>query len=511
MQKPSIKLFSKLIGFEHAAPNNVLMSSAFLMVLAFEICTAIISAYDSDIWFILASGKETLSNGIPFVNPSSAYDVELSIIVQQWLYGAFAFLLYDSFGTCGLYAGTTVLVLLFVFACFQLVKEIRQTATAAEIVLACALVCFPGLSIYITMRPHILTMALYVLIILLCEKGRRTGNWLYIAPIPLVVAFHVNIHMSMAVLDPFIVSWYIILAFFDGKAKGKGLLIAACAAIASFLALLVNPYGIDGALYVVKSYGYASYKNAIVEMSPLSFSSPFEVFIAVFGLLYLGCLALCARKDGLRQVLLNPLNWFTAAFLVLTVMNLRNEWVFFLFAFLSLASVIPRDKGIAFKKPISPEAKKIATVSASIIAPVLLVASFALHCTSTETEDGVSMPVDAVRHIDSKRSPSDEVKVACSFISGGFLEFHGMKVTIDARPEIWQPKITGVDQNLYYNYIDAVLCEDEDEYTAYFESLGCDYVLITYESNWIPDGIFDRSELYEKAVSGNGYDLYERK
>ena len=51
------------------------------------------------------------------------------------------------------------------------------------------------------------------------------------------------------------------------------------------------------------------------------------------------------------------------------------------------------------------------------------------------------------------------------------LEFNNMKVTMDARPEIWQPRISGVDQDLYYNYIDAVFDEDENAYVKYFEDI----------------------------------------
>ena len=504
------KFIGQVVEFKSDAPNNIFMSSLLIIVLAMEVCGAIISAYDSDIWFILASGKDVFTSGVPYINTFEAYEYDMNIIIQQWLYGLFTFLVYNFLGTSGLYALTTIFILLFIFVCFSTVKELRGSKSGMEIILIFALMCFPGLAIYITMRPHILTMTIYVLIILLCEKAKRANNKLYLLVIPVLVAFHVNIHMAMAVLDPFILSYYALISLFDNRRTNKTVTITLAACLFSFVALLINPYGIDGALYVVKSYGYASYRGAIIEMAPITLANPFEIFLFAFGAIYVIYTLFYVRKNGIKAVLLNPLHVFALVFWILSMMNLRNEWVFFLFAFLSIVSLVPRNKGLVFKRPFSKFVDKAALISSVAVSIVLFCCSFAIYCTNVKPEDGIITPTGAVNYINNEAASDDSKTIACSFISGGFLEFNNMKVTMDARPEIWQPRISGVDQDLYYNYIDAVFDEDENAYVKYFEDLGCQYVLITYEASWIPDNVFDASSLYEHVVDGDGYDLYKK-
>lgn len=50
-------------------------------------------SYDSDGWFLLATGREILKNGIPYANPWS-FSSYRPIVVQQWLHDV---LLYGSY------------------------------------------------------------------------------------------------------------------------------------------------------------------------------------------------------------------------------------------------------------------------------------------------------------------------------------------------------------------------------------------------------------------------------
>ena len=72
-----------------------------------------------------------------------------------------------------------------------------------------------------------------------------------------------------------------------------------CAALAAMCAAsLLNPYGADGSLYVLKSLGEAAYGGAIVEMQPLwvQLGPLFAVPVATMAL---GPIALC-RRSGAR-------------------------------------------------------------------------------------------------------------------------------------------------------------------------------------------------------------------
>lgn len=102
------------------------------------------------------------------------------------------------------------------------------------------------------------------------------------------------------------------------------------------LAACVNPYGAGGALYVFRSYGAASYHDAILEMAPPPFLSSFGIMIILQIVICSVYFHKARRPDDVRLLL------FSIGTALLAMMHVRNFW-FMTFALvpvcLRLASV----------------------------------------------------------------------------------------------------------------------------------------------------------------------------
>lgn len=104
----------------------------FLILLACVMSTAGFlmqgnGSYDSDGWFLLATGKQIVENGIPYANPWSLVSYR-PIVVQQWLHDV---LLYGSYTLAG-YAGTILYqILLAAVVALALAFAIKDSAINA--------------------------------------------------------------------------------------------------------------------------------------------------------------------------------------------------------------------------------------------------------------------------------------------------------------------------------------------------------------------------------------------
>lgn len=157
-------------------------------------------SYDSDGWFLLATGKQIVEHGIPYANPWS-FSSYKPIVVQQWLHDV---LLYGSYILAG-YAGTIVYqALLAAIVALSIAFAIRgfdDRSLTLPRLLFCIGLAFFGAGIYISVRPTAWSMACMCLTIGVCTRWRRTGDWRYLMALPAITVLHVNMQSAMWHLD----------------------------------------------------------------------------------------------------------------------------------------------------------------------------------------------------------------------------------------------------------------------------------------------------------------------
>ena len=448
----------------HVRRSDKVVEFAVFVPLMFLL--GVTTFYNNDIWFILATGREVFENGIPFTNPFALHE-GLRVVVQQWGLAVELYLVFRLFGMAGVAVQTGVAFcvfgLLFRKAASLFVSNGNRLIALAVIPCTALLVA----ARYFSMRPILYSAIMLLIVYLVLERYKRTGSTLTLAILPVIVIVHVNMHASFWLFDVVLAALYLLSvpknSVFDYYAYRKAPLVIAI--LLMILASLVNPYVLDGSLYVLRSYGIASEFGIVELQSPQLWS--------VSGLIIVLLLALTmfVLGRGASYSIDMQLTCLTAGALLLEVKNGRNGWFFIAAASLLMLAL---SRNLAHRiKPKQSLSQGRTILSASFVAVwggCALCAAMYLH-NGFEVEDGVDTPVKAIETLSSEVSSDAKggVSLFNGFNNGGFFEWYGYRVIMDPRPELWAPSITSSEVDYareYVSYMDRELAASDivDEY-----------------------------------------------
>ena len=257
---------------------------------------------DSDVWFLLATGREIARNGIPHDNPFSIWPGQ-GIVVQQWLHDLWLWAWYTAGGYTGVAVSACVPAGLLFWQLARLMGDAaggRLSASALAFCLAVPAVC---ICMYISVRPTLWTALLCTVTARTMLRYLKDGDRRVLLWLPAVAAAGVNLQAAQWPLLAACAAAFALpcpheIADADARRAWSARALPICAAVAGMCAAsLLNPYGADGSLYVLKSLGEAGYGGAIIEMQPLwvSLGPLFAVPVAAMAL---GPAALRSRSDA---------------------------------------------------------------------------------------------------------------------------------------------------------------------------------------------------------------------
>lgn len=438
-------------------------------------------SYDSDGWFLLATGKRIVEHGIPYANPWS-FSSYRPIVVQQWLHDV---MLYASYALAG-YAGTIVYqALLAALVALSIAFAIRgfgdRGLTLPRLLFCIGLALF-GAGIYISVRPTAWSMACMCLTIGVCTRWRRTGDWRYLIALPAITVLHVNMQSAMWLLDVFIAGCFLLP---DGLSEFKTvtpeemlgeIFPLSIALVAMLVASFANPYGVDGARYVMASMGAASYGNVISEMKP-AFEAT-KGFCVVFFAAGFIPIALTAAL-GRRRIGL-PMLVIVLATFIATMLHWRNVWTFSIASALAFASML---QGSDDPSPLkSPKVAK----TIALIALLAAIGPIAANCYVYATNGGRSCWQSSERSAGTlvkeiaESGIYDPAVYAEDPVIYNYLEWKGMKVPFDLRPELWDENGIGGVASPYRDYVDGM--QSEKAKLSYLASNGFDYYIVSKDT-----------------------------
>lgn len=438
-------------------------------------------SYDSDGWFLLATGKRIVEHGIPYANPWS-FSSYRPIVVQQWLHDV---LLYASYALAG-YAGTIVYqALLAALVAFSIAFAIRgfgdRGLTLPRLLFCIGLALF-GAGIYISVRPTAWSMACMCLTIGVCTRWKRTGDWRHLIALPAITVLHVNMQSAMWLLDVFLAGCFLLpddLSEFKAVTPEEMLgeiFPLSIALIAMLVASFANPYGVDGARYVMVSMGAASYGNVISEMKP-AFEATKGFCIVFFAAGFIPMVA--AAAIGRRRIGL-PMLVIVLATLAATMLHWRNVWTFSIASALAFASML---QGSDDPSPL--KSSKVAKTIA-LIALLAAIGPIAANCYVYATNGGRSCWDSSERSAEtlvktiSGSGVYDPVVYAEDPVIYNYLEWKGMKVPFDLRPELWDENGGGGVTSPYRDYVDGMQSEKAKQ--SYLASNGFDYYIVSKDT-----------------------------
>ena len=314
---------------------------AFLMLFVVVIFT---NRFDNDGWFLLNSGRYVEQFGIPHVEPFTIHQ-NFHFVMHQWLFDLGLWKLYKLGGLKAMIAYNWIMAALFLFVYIRLVKlKVGQISGAVRFFLLLWLLLMSmG---YLFQRPQTMSGLIFLLEICLLEKSSKRDRMpRFLVPVFfLLSALLSNLHGAMWPMFTVFLLPYACEALAGPKLpfgrweltwQARDFFLLLTAVLAGGFC---NPYGTEAMTYAFHSYGYHEINQLISEMHPLclDFGTPFMVMI--FTLLFICTVCYARHSLPLRQQLLALGTGFMA------LQATRSSLLFLLAGLFPLAEILANHK-----------------------------------------------------------------------------------------------------------------------------------------------------------------------
>ena len=448
---------------------------------------------DNDFWWLAATGRWIVKHrAVPKINPFTWHE-NFEIIVQQWLPCVLNYITYQKAGIVGNVLFSAAMYILAVYLAWKYISCFRAPKFTKKCALGIAALYLLTIA---TARPSIGTASILLGEIILLKKFDGSKDCKYLLGLPILSFVLINWHASLWWMSIIFILPYAVPSIYKfRKGKFKNALLARMPYFtcipAMFLMALINPNGIKSIMYLPLSYGAASYGNVIMEMiSPKMLSIWGIVIIAV---LILTALYLHREKEHSNF----PAVYFAVGCAVLAANNLRNQWLLGL-------GMIPIVL-LYFQKDIKPFMikKRLSVIISVYLSLIVIYFAATANITLSAETDSTYTPVAASDYLDNYQG---EMKIYNSFDNGGYLEWRGIPVYLDARPELYEMKIN-TKENIYSEFVNVHL-----NLTGIGQLISkYQFTHVLAETNSVIDRDVSGNADYEIVAIGNGYRLYERK
>lgn len=429
----------------------------FYAALALAICAVwVYFGMDNDSYYMIPQGKGILADGIPSHNQFTWHGAK--IVVQQWLYCAGMYLADSLAGNTGL--------MLFMLAQALLLFHVLERYLNRPVgdpfwscLAAAGIVSITCLRYYASLRPENITLVLVIAQCAALDRWRETKRKRWLAALPAVMLAEANLHISMWPIHACVYAAYLVPALFPwlqsklgaDRKLGRGICPGCLqddglrpdpwlygATALSFLALLANPYGWDGIMYLPRSmkvFGIVS----VTEQLPPNLLSETTAMVAVLAV----AVWMLARRNaiGATEACL------ALGFGFMATINYHNS-MFLVPA--CAAAVRPAFRLLSGKKP-ARAADLMPNGVKSILAAGLAVCAMATAAVTVPGLPGYKAKPDmdpAIGYILSEQAAGKTGNVLNNINAGPMLEYAGAtRLFGDTRPELLLDTVAGTDAN----------------------------------------------------------------
>lgn len=397
----------------------------FMAICIFNHAWKYMGAIDTDNYFQLAHAKALLESGFIKTDPLSMHE-GLSFLIPQWLTALMIYGLYLAGGTY--LAGLVfhlVSIAIFV-SCYKLAR--MHADKGSSLLVLSVFIPLYFRRIYST-RPHVISLLLLVIELILLEQYFRDRDVRHLLPLPLLSVLCINFHNSLwpmlfIVMLPFLAELFVASGFSVIKTvrKHMGMFLISMLMIASGF---LNPYGLDGILYIFRSM--KSIQPAIPRVMELNVSAINNrggiAILVLFLLILLSISAGSSKKVTIRHTLL------AGGMMMMAMFNNRN----FNQASICLIPIVCNLlNGIDMKEEDVP---KDLFTSSKMIPFIIAVAIAAASITAPVKDMSLDPWEKAVSYLDDHYTK--DIRIFNTMNQGSMLEFYGYKPYIDTRLEVY--------------------------------------------------------------------------
>ena len=428
------------------------MSVVAFRVLCFSLFfvymfSRVLMPYDSDLPFLVATGRDIIQNGISDKN-AFIIDGDIHFVIQQWLYTVIlAFV--DSLGPVGMSLFLALQLFLLGFLSWEIMKKYH--IGKGIFLLAFFFICmFNGY--FSNLRPQNITLILLLAECLALDRYRDTGKWQWLLLLPFTMILEMNLHMSMWIIHYAILLAYMVPGFYYKKLI-KNDLISKWKLVGLFTLLMtaclfLNPYGFDGIMFSINSMTSGMKKYVMIsEHMPadiLSSSGAAIILIAII-------LVVLLVNGRVSSVTLH----LSLGFSFMTALQLHNS----MFLSISLIFVICDIAQFIIDKNIVIDWRKdlcnylyFMLIGGLIVTGIISLVTVD-HVISLNYDYLMACEDDglyaATAYLDANASKDSHIYAGYSL--GNYLEYRGYnKIFIDARPESYTKKLNGSKDILNY-------------------------------------------------------------
>ena len=467
---------------------------------------------DSDTFFLMATGRYIIENGVvPTINPFVIHE-GFQIIVQQWLFDVAVYGAYSALGNFGLFlfvSSAYIISLVLLYKYFNLFT--KNELAKGIMMLTIGLLYIP----YGVARPTSISFIVMLSLLYCMEQYRQTNKVGYLIPLPVLSLIELNIHSAMWPMMFVMMMPYVfpltLLRKRNFKENAKQWFTRNKLILLMMLIMLaigfINPNGIAGMTYVLSSYGSATGGIAIAELLPPNTNTAQGLAILA-AVAFLACYVY-KNKHKLSDTTYDMQTEFTrfamaTGVLILACMHYRNIWYLYLGATPVILEMISNIK-INIKKPkwLTTFRQAELTIVSLILTAFLICFMFSISTYSSGTaKDSEMAPYEAAEHLD--KLENKDIQLFTEFNNGAFMEWRGYKVYMDARPELFQTKVNG-QADIYSEY--CSVRSGKINYEEFLDKYNFTHLIVT--KNTVFNMYLKLSDTYKAVVDGNGYTLYE--
>ena len=373
--------------------KNFCIYTAILFIYA----TLLLCSLDTDMLFTVASGNDILKGNFNFNTATN-----LPIVVQQWLYAVIIALIDNNFG----YVGDIFFVfiqnlLLWIVSYKFLSRRSKKIAIVCPIILTLL-----SSSYMINIRPELITMIILVSELNVLDKYEENKDYkqlFLLIPIFLLMA---NFHQAV-----YLYAIFLMIPYMD-----KNIFIVA---IITPIFSLFTPYGINGSLYIFKSFLSNTFNLLRVnEMQPMKIFS-LNGIILILMMLTIIYLNYIHRSNKF-------INFFGISVFILTISAIRHSSIIYI-PLLFIASQLRRFPTINLEKALC-----------AILCATSIFTIFLVNIDTVINDLGFNKYTKVAEQLDIPKN----AKIFNDINLGSALEYYGYNTYIDMRPELY---------NSYYN------------------------------------------------------------
>lgn len=409
----------------------------FIIISILAITLAIMRNPDSDMYWMIETGRYIYKNkAVPYTNPW-IFTKNIPVIVQQPLCALLNYFFYCLGGLEHMWIFAICENIFLLIISYQVASKLYATKFPNKekisffligefILLNCGM---------ITTRPYIITTLNMVILVgsLFTYKKKRNFKKQAIC-IALITLFQANYQMASLIAIPCFISCFFIgeitrNLYYKEKQNLKSLLKWMFFYIEFIIVSFINPYGINGSLYLFKS------QKAIHLLKDVISETKSPQLFSMLGLLILFTLVSIVYliKKKLADL---PLIYLCIGSVFSTTIALRNAWMLYVYFVFCFIRILPCVRNSCRYSHISKLGLKIYRIAIMVLTIIILFAGFSNIQNVDTNHTDINGLFEIVKNI------PDNEKIYTTFNTGGFMEYIGRKCYIDARPELYESSIT---------------------------------------------------------------------